>query len=181
MATVIVNDRSHEIDLDPQPPLLWVLRDTLGLTGAKYGCGMGLCGACTVLVDGEPRRACVTPISTVAGRRVTTIQGLSPDRGHSVQRAWIAEQVPQCGFCQPGQIMAAAAFLDRHPDPSDAEIDRAMAGILCRCGTYQRVRSGQPPGGVGEPGMPPIAPAVANAVFVATGKPVRSLPIRLGT
>lgn len=141
MAMVIVNGRPHELDLDPQTPLLWVLRDTLGLTGAKYGCGMGLCGACTVLVNGEPLRACVTPISTVAGKRVTTIEGLSPDRGHPVQQAWIAEQVPQCGFCQSGQILAAAALLDRHPDPSDAQIDRAMAGILCRCGTYQRLRS----------------------------------------
>ncbi|HEX9627111.1 MAG TPA: (2Fe-2S)-binding protein [Acidiferrobacterales bacterium] len=140
MIALQVNGKPHELKNDPDTPLLWVLRDTLGLTGTKYSCGIAACGACTVHVDGEPVRACVTPLSAVAGKSVTTIEGLSPDAAHPVQQAWIAEQVPQCGYCQSGQIMAAAALLAHNPKPSDADIDRAMSGVLCRCGTYQRVR-----------------------------------------
>lgn len=140
MISLIVNGKRHDLDLEPDTPLLWVLRDTLGLTGTKYGCGIAQCGACTVHLDGEAVRACVTPLSAVAGKRVTTIEGLSPDASHPVQRAWIAEQVPQCGYCQPGQIMQAAALLAKNPNPSDADIDAAMSGVLCRCGTYQRIR-----------------------------------------
>jgi isoquinoline 1-oxidoreductase subunit alpha len=137
--TLSVNGQSRAVDVPADMPLLWVLRDTLGLTGTKYGCGMALCGACTVHLDGQAVRTCVTPVSTVGTRRVTTIEGLSADGSHPVQRAWIAEQVPQCGYCQVGQVMAAAALLARTPHPSDADIDRAMTNI-CRCGTYQRVR-----------------------------------------
>jgi aerobic-type carbon monoxide dehydrogenase small subunit (CoxS/CutS family) len=140
MISLIVNGEPRELDVDPATPLLWVLRDTLGLTGTKYGCGIAVCGICTVHVDGEPRRACVTPLSAVAGKGITTIEGLSADNSHAVQRAWIALDVPQCGYCQPGQIMTAAALLANKPDPSDAEIDQAMAGVLCRCGTYLRIR-----------------------------------------
>jgi isoquinoline 1-oxidoreductase alpha subunit len=135
-----VNGEEHTVDVSPDTPLLWVLRDTLGLTGTKYSCGIGLCGTCTVHVDGEPVRSCVTPVSEVAGKETTTIEGLSPDTSHPVQRAWAAENVVQCGYCQPGQIMAAAALLAKNPNPSDADIDAAMSGNLCRCGTYQRVR-----------------------------------------
>jgi aerobic-type carbon monoxide dehydrogenase small subunit (CoxS/CutS family) len=135
-----VNGQQRSVNVPAEMPLLWVLRDTLGLTGTKYGCGMALCGACTVLLDGEPARSCVTPVSTVAARRVTTIEGLSAEGDHPVQRAWIAEEVPQCGFCQSGQVLAAAALLAKTPDPSDAEIDRTMTNI-CRCGTYQRIRT----------------------------------------
>jgi isoquinoline 1-oxidoreductase alpha subunit len=138
--TMTVNGEEHTVDVDPDTPLLWVLRDTLGLTGTKYSCGIGLCGACTVHLDGEAVRSCTVPVSEVAGRTITTIEGLSPDGRHPVQQAWIAEKVSQCGYCQPGQIMAAAALLSRTPDPSDAEIDAAMSGNLCRCGTYQRIR-----------------------------------------
>jgi aerobic-type carbon monoxide dehydrogenase small subunit (CoxS/CutS family) len=134
-----VNGESRTVDVPADMPLLWVLRDTLGLTGTKYGCGMALCGACTVLMDGDPTRTCVTPVSSVGGRRITTIEGLSAEGDHPVQRAWIAEEVPQCGFCQSGQVLAAAALLAGTPDPSDAQIDRAMTNI-CRCGTYQRIR-----------------------------------------
>lgn len=141
MITLTVNGARQELDVAPDTPLLWVLRDTLGLTGTKYGCGVALCGACTVHLDGEPVRACVTPAAEAAGRRITTIEGLSRDRSHPLQQAWIAEQVPQCGFCQSGQIMAAAALLAHTPRPSDAAIDAAMSPILCRCGTYQRIRS----------------------------------------
>jgi len=141
MIAITVNTQRREVDVDPSTPLLWVLRDTLGLTGTKYGCGMALCGSCTVLVEGEPVRSCVTPVAAVTGRAITTIEGLSADRHHPVQQAWIAGQVPQCGFCQSGQILAAAALLAKKPEPTDADIDAAMAGILCRCGTYQRVRS----------------------------------------
>jgi aerobic-type carbon monoxide dehydrogenase small subunit (CoxS/CutS family) len=141
MIILTVNGARHELDVEPDTPLLWVLRDTLGLTGTKYGCGKALCGACTVHLDGEPVRACVTPLASVAGRRITTIEGLARDRGHPLQQAWIAEQVPQCGFCQSGQIMAAAALLARTPRPGDTDIDAAMSLILCRCGTYQRIRS----------------------------------------
>lgn len=138
--TITINEKSHLIDVAPDAPLLWVLRDALGLTGTKYGCGMGLCGACTVHLDGEAQRSCQTPIGSIAAKKVTTIEGLSADRSHPVQRAWIAEQVPQCGYCQSGQIMQAAAFLATTPDPTHAQIDEAMNGNICRCGTYQRIR-----------------------------------------
>ena len=140
MAQISVNDRMIEVDAAPDTPLLWVLRDHLAMTGTKYGCGMALCGACTVHIDGTATRSCVLPLRAVAGKRVTTIEGLSTDRSHAVQRAWIELDVPQCGYCQSGQIMSAAALLAVKPDPSDAEIDAAMAGNLCRCGTYPRIR-----------------------------------------
>ena len=140
MITLNVNGRPVQADVEGDTPLLWALRDGLGLTGTKYGCGMAQCGACTVHLDGEPVRSCVTPVSAVGERKVTTIEGLAPDGAHPVQLAWIAEQVPQCGYCQSGQIMAAAALLARTPRPSDADIDKAMAGNICRCGTYQRIR-----------------------------------------
>jgi aerobic-type carbon monoxide dehydrogenase small subunit (CoxS/CutS family) len=136
----VVNGKERSLDVDPDTPLLWVLREQLGLTGTKYGCGMSLCGACTVHLDGEAIRSCATSVGEVAGKRVTTIEGLAPDRSHPVQRAWLAEQVPQCGYCQSGQIMAAAALLAKSPQPTDAEIDEAMSPLLCRCGTYQRIR-----------------------------------------
>jgi aerobic-type carbon monoxide dehydrogenase small subunit (CoxS/CutS family) len=139
--TLNVNGRSVEVDVDPETPLLWVLRDTIGLTGTKYGCGMALCGACTVHLDGEPVRACVLPLSAVGTQQVTTIEGLSSDRSHPVQQAWMEIDVPQCGYCQSGQIMSAAALLARNAKPSDADIDAAMSGNLCRCGTYPRIRS----------------------------------------
>jgi isoquinoline 1-oxidoreductase subunit alpha len=135
-----VNGKSRSVDVAPDTPLLWVLRDNLGLTGTKFGCGIAQCGACTVHLDGAAVRSCVTPVSVAAGKRVTTIEGLSTNRSHRVQRAWIAEDVPQCGYCQPGQIMTAAALLAKTPRPSDADIDAAMTNI-CRCGTYQRIRS----------------------------------------
>ena len=137
---LMVNGKTNEIDVSPETPLLWVLRDTLGLTGTKFGCGMGLCGACTVHLDGNAVRSCQTAIASVGAKRITTIEGLSADRGHPVQKSWIAEQVPQCGYCQSGQIMQAAAFLAKHPHPTREEIDQAMAGNICRCGTYQRIR-----------------------------------------
>jgi len=140
MALISVNDRAVDVDAAPDTPLLWVLRDHLAMTGTKYGCGMALCGACTVHVDGRAMRSCVLPLGALAGRRVTTIEGLSPDRSHAVQRAWIELDVPQCGYCQSGQIMSAAALLAAKPAPSDADIDAAMAGNLCRCGTYPRIR-----------------------------------------
>ena len=138
--TFILNGESKSVDVDPQMPLLWVLRDNLNMTGTKYGCGMALCGACTVHIDGEATRSCITPISAVAGKKVTTIEGLSADGSHPVQKAWIEEDVPQCGYCQSGQIMSAAALLARKPKPTDAEIDDFMSGNICRCGTYQRIR-----------------------------------------
>jgi len=139
--TLNVNGRSHNLKVDdPQTPLLWVLRDGLGLTGTKFGCGVALCGACTVHVNGEPVRSCNTPVSQVAGKKVITIEGLSRDGNHPVQKAWIAEQVPQCGYCQSGQIMSAAALLARNKSPSDVEIEQAMVGHVCSCGTYNRVR-----------------------------------------
>jgi aerobic-type carbon monoxide dehydrogenase small subunit (CoxS/CutS family) len=140
MIPLIVNGKSYDVEAPPETPLLWVIRENIGLTGTKYGCGRGLCGACTVHVNGQAVRSCVTPVSSVAGKEITTIEGLSPDCSHPVQVAWIADDVPQCGYCQPGQIMAAAALLAKKPNPSDAEIDTAMTGILCRCGTYQRIR-----------------------------------------
>jgi aerobic-type carbon monoxide dehydrogenase small subunit (CoxS/CutS family) len=136
-----INGKTVEVDVDPETPLLWVLRDSLGLTGTKYGCGMALCGACTVHLDGEPIRSCVTPVGAVGEQAITTIEGLSADRSHPVQKAWIALDVPQCGYCQSGQIMSAAALLAKNPKPTDADIDAAMAGNLCRCGTYQRIRA----------------------------------------
>lgn len=140
MMTLKVNGRSYQVDADPTTPLLWVLRDILGLTGTKYGCGIERCGACTVLVGGEPEKSCHLELKEVQGRNVTTIEGLSPDGTHPLQEAWIEEQVPQCGFCQSGMIMKAAALLRENPDPTDAEIDRAM-GNICACGTYQRIRA----------------------------------------
>ncbi|HUV28201.1 MAG TPA: (2Fe-2S)-binding protein [Anaerolineales bacterium] len=138
--TLIVNGESHQVDVSPTTPLLWVLRDTLGLTGTKFGCGQGLCGSCTVHLDGEAVRSCQTPVSAVSAKTITTIEGLSVDGDHPLQQAWLAEKVPQCGYCQPGQIMTAAAMLANNPLPNDAQIDAAMSGILCRCGTYQRIR-----------------------------------------
>lgn len=138
---VTINGEARRLDLDPTTPLLWALRDGVGLTGTKYGCGIAQCGACTVHVDGEATRSCVTPIEAVAGRQIVTIEGLASERGRAIQTAWIAAQVPQCGYCQSGQVMAAAALLTGNPDPSDADIDSAMAGILCRCGTYGRIRT----------------------------------------
>ena len=136
-----VNGAKRSVDVDPDTPLLWVLRDDLGLTGTKYSCGMSICGACTVHIDGEPMRSCVEPVSGVAGRQITTIEGLSPDVSHPLQQAWITVDVPQCGYCQSGQIMTAAALLAENANPSDTDIDEAMSGVLCRCGTYQRIRS----------------------------------------
>jgi len=135
-----INGTPHEVDVEPEMPLLWVLRENLGLTGTKFGCGIAQCGVCTVHVDGRPVRACSTTAASVVGREITTIEGLSPDGSHPVQRAWIEHTVPQCGYCQSGQIMAAAALLARTPVPSDSDIDTAMAGHLCRCGTYPRIR-----------------------------------------
>ena len=141
MIQLTVNGQEQALDVDPQTPLLWVLRDHLGLTGTKFGCGIAQCGACTVHLDGVATRSCVTPVSAVEGREVTTIEGLSTDAEHPVQQAWIDLDVPQCGFCQSGQIMAAASLLAEQPTPTDAEIDQAMSGVLCRCGTYNRVRA----------------------------------------
>jgi aerobic-type carbon monoxide dehydrogenase small subunit (CoxS/CutS family) len=138
--TLIVNGTKRTVDASPDMPLLWLLRDTLGLTGTKFGCGKALCGACTVLLDGEAVRSCITPVESVTGKHVTTIEGLSASLRHPLQHAWIAEEVPQCGYCQSGQIMTAAALLKKHPKPTDADIDAAMSDILCRCGTYQRIR-----------------------------------------
>ena len=140
MTKLNVNNRTMDTDAAPDTPLLWVLRDHLGMTGTKFGCGMALCGACTVHLDGAAVRSCVLPLSAVADRAITTIEGLSPDRSHAVQKAWLEIDVPQCGYCQSGQIMSAAALLQRNPNPSDAEIDAAMSGNLCRCGTYPRIR-----------------------------------------
>ncbi len=138
--TFTLNGKSTTVNVDPQMPLLWVLRDTLDLTGTKFGCGMALCGACTVHINGEAARSCITPVSSVQGKKVTTVEGLSPDGSHPVQKAWIAEDVPQCGYCQSGQIMSAVALLAKKPKPTDADIDEAMSGNICRCGTYQRIR-----------------------------------------
>ena len=141
MATTIkVNGQSHTVDVDDDTPLLWVLRDVLGMTGTKFGCGMALCGACTVHIDGQATRSCVTPVSAAQGRKITTIEGLATAAGHAVQEAWIALNVPQCGYCQSGQIMSAAALLASNPKPADADIDAAMTGYICRCATYVRIR-----------------------------------------
>src|SRR5687767_9212211 len=139
--TFTLNGTSQTVDVVPEMPLLWVLRDVIGLTGTKFGCGMALCGACTVHLNGKPVRSCTTPVSTVGDQAVTTIEGLSKDHSHPVQKAWIELDVPQCGYCQAGQIMSASALLATQPKPSDADIDAAMAGNLCRCGTYQRIRA----------------------------------------
>jgi len=136
-----VNGKQHEVDVPADMPLLWVLRDVIGLTGTKFGCGMAQCGACTVQVDGAPIRSCVTPASALAGKKITTIEGLSADVTHPVQLAWIEGDVVQCGYCQSGQVLAAAALLAQKPKPTDAEIDAAMSGNICRCGTYQRIRA----------------------------------------
>jgi aerobic-type carbon monoxide dehydrogenase small subunit (CoxS/CutS family) len=139
MMKLTVNGRNHEVDVEGDTPLLWVIRDEVGLTGTKFGCGVGACGACTVLLEGTPTRSCVLPVSALAGKSITTIEGLSADRSHPVQKAWIAESVPQCGYCQSGMILTAAALLKRKPHPTDADIDSTMTNI-CRCGTYDRVR-----------------------------------------
>ena len=147
-----VNGVEHALDVDPDMPLLWVLRDALDLTGTKYGCGQALCGACTVHLDGEVVRSCVTPVRRAEGHAVTTIEGLSPDGSHPLQKAWVALGVPQCGYCQAGQIMTAAALLAEKPHPTDDEIDTSLAGNLCRCGTYPRIRAAvrKAAGGAGE-------------------------------
>jgi aerobic-type carbon monoxide dehydrogenase small subunit (CoxS/CutS family) len=140
MLQLNVNGQNREVTMEADTPLLWVLRDGLKLTGTKFGCGIAVCGACVVLVDGRPVRSCVTPVSAVIGKHVTTIEGLSEDNSHAVQQAWIEEEVPQCGYCQSGQILTAAALLERNPAPTEAEIEAAMSDVLCRCGTYPRIR-----------------------------------------
>jgi len=140
MISLSVNGKRRSVDVAPDTPLLWVLRDSLGLTGTKFGCGLSLCGACTVHLDGEAIRSCVTPVSAAVGKRVVTIEGLSKRADHPVQRAWLELDVPQCGYCQSGQIMSAAALLAKVPNPRDTDIDEAMSGNICRCGTYQRIR-----------------------------------------
>ena len=139
MIQVNVNGKSQRVEVEPETPLLWVLRDVLGLTGTKYGCGISQCGACTVHLNGEPVRSCSVRVSAAAGKRVTTIEGLSPDSSHPLQKAWVAEQVPQCGYCQSGQIMQAAALLAKNPNPSRGDIVKHMNGNICRCGTYHRI------------------------------------------
>jgi isoquinoline 1-oxidoreductase subunit alpha len=142
MTKLNINGKPYDVDLPSDTPLLWVLRDQIGLTGTKFGCGMALCGACTVHIDGEPGRACVTAISSLAGKKITTIEGIEADKvGKAVQAAWVDLGVPQCGYCQAGQIMSATALLRKKPNPTDAEIDDAMAGNICRCGTYVRIRA----------------------------------------
>jgi len=136
-----VNGESYTVDADESMPLLWVLRDLLGLTGTKFSCGMGLCGSCTVLMDDEPVRSCITTVSEAEGKPILTIEGLSEDASHPVQQAWLEEKVTQCGYCQPGQIMNAVALIKKNPKPSDADIDEAMGDVLCRCGSYQRIRA----------------------------------------
>ena len=138
---LLVNGQNYTVEAERQMPLLWVLRDLLGLTGTKFSCGAGLCGSCTVLLDDEPVRSCVTLVDNAAGKSITTIEGLSPDGSHPLQKAWIEERVTQCGYCQPGQIMNAVAMLNKNPKPTDADIDAAMGDVLCRCGTYQRIRA----------------------------------------
>ncbi len=135
-----INGQTTEIDVDPQMPLLWVIRDFVGLTGTKFGCGIAQCGACTVMMDGEPVRSCVVAVSAAVGKEITTIEGLSENNDHPVQLAWITEQVPQCGYCQSGQIMTAVALLNKNPHPSEEDIDSVMSSVLCRCGTYPRIK-----------------------------------------
>lgn len=143
MIDLTVNGKAHKLDVSPETPLLWVIRETLHLTGTKFGCGMALCGACTVHLDGQPVRSCVTPVAVAEGKTITTIEGIADESGlHPVQQAWIHEQVPQCGYCQSGQIMSAVALLRDNPNPDDAAIDAAMAGNICRCGMYSRIRRG---------------------------------------
>ena len=139
-ANLSINGKEYSIDAPEEIPLLWAIRDIVGLTGTKFGCGIAQCGACTIHLDGNPVRSCVLPTSVAAGKKITTIEGLSKNNDHDVQLAWIAEQVPQCGYCQSGQIMSAAALLKRNPNPTDADIDAAMSSVLCRCGTYPRIR-----------------------------------------
>jgi len=139
MISLTVNGKQYNVDVAADMPLLWVIRDTIGLTGTKFGCGLSQCGACTVHLDGNAIRSCTTPVSLAANKKVTTIEGLSPNSSHALQVAWIAEQVPQCGYCQSGQLMSAAALLAKTPKPTDAQIDAAMTGNICRCGTYQRI------------------------------------------
>src|SRR6202789_762442 len=141
MTTITLNNQMLNVDAEADTPLLWVLRDHLGMTGTKFGCGMALCGACTVHIDGAATRSCVLPLSAVEGRSITTIEGLGKERSHAVQRVWLEIDVPQCGYCQSGQIMSAAALLKSNPTPSDADIDAAMSGNICRCGTYPRIRA----------------------------------------
>ena len=140
MIPLVVNGKKYQVDASGDTPLLWVLRENLGITGTKFGCGIAQCGACTVHLDGQPIRSCSTPVTAAQGKKITTIEGLSPNGSHPIQRAWIAEDVPQCGYCQSGQIMSAAALLAAKPKPTDADIDAAMSGNICRCGTYQRIR-----------------------------------------
>lgn len=140
MISLMVNGKKHALNVSPDTPVLWILRDHLGLTGTKFGCGMALCGACTVHLEGRAIRSCVTPLSAVAGKRITTIEGLKSVFGKALQRAWIAQEVPQCGYCQPGMIMSASAMLAQNPAPDDAQIDSMMSGHICRCGTYKRIR-----------------------------------------
>ena len=142
MVSFTLNNRQVSVDADPRTPLLWAIRDHVGLTGTKYGCGAGLCGACTVHIDGVAQRACQTDLNAVAGKKVVTIEGLSPNSSHPLQKAWILEEVPQCGYCQSGQIMSATALLAAKPNPTDKDIDAAMSGNICRCGTYVRIREG---------------------------------------
>ncbi len=141
MTQFTLNGKPVQLDAEPEMPLLWAIRDLLGFTGTKYGCGQGLCGACTVHIDGQAMRSCITPLSAIAGKNITTIEGLSTNGDHPVQQAWMQNNVPQCGYCQPGQIMSASALLAHNPNPTDDDIDRAMAGNLCRCGTYVRIRA----------------------------------------
>lgn len=138
--TLTINGEQHQVDVDPQMPLLWVIRDFVGLTGTKFGCGIAQCGACTIHLDGNATRSCVLPVSAVADKQITTIEGLSTEKSHPLQKAWIEHQVPQCGYCQSGQLMSAAALLKQKPKPTDADIDTAMQGNICRCGTYVRIR-----------------------------------------
>ena len=144
MITLKVNGKPYQLDVDPTTPLLWVIREQVGLTGTKFGCGMAQCGACTIHLDGSPIRSCVTPVQLADNKEVTTIEGIAPDDAglHAVQQAWIEEQVPQCGYCQSGQIMSAAALLANNSSPTDEDIDRAMSGNICRCGTYSRIKKG---------------------------------------
>jgi len=139
MIALVVNGKKHQVDVAPDTPLLWVIREELRLTGTKYGCGEGICGSCTVLIEGKAERSCVTPVGQVQGKRITTIEGLA--KGDPVKKAWLSEEVSQCGWCQPGQILQAISLLNEKPNPTDADIDSAMEGNLCRCGTYQRIRS----------------------------------------
>ncbi len=173
-----LNGKPTTLDVNPDMPLLWALRDNLNLTGTKFGCGMALCGACTVHINGEATRSCITPVSSLAGKKVTTIEGLSPDHSHPVQRAWIEIDVPQCGYCQSGQIMSAAALLDKTPHPSDTQIDDAMSGNVCRCGTYNHIRKaihraaqlqagGSESAGSGDPSA--LVESAANAVDALVG------------